>query len=273
MSELSNKPKAGAENISDSPLAGRRVLVTGATSGLGQAIALQLATNHGATVIATGRRSDRLEQIAAQASEAVGQIQTHALDVTDPEAVRNLCARLKEEGVDDLVLNAGITSVGSFTDSTFDKDQALVDTNVSANLQLIRNLVEPLSYGKTGGRILLVASLGGLVPLPYQSVYAGSKAFLINFGLSLREELKSHGICVLVFAPGGIATEMTDIAAMDKLRGQLADVDTVAKSAIDMFIKRRSLSVPGWQNKMTAALARLLPRSTIAAIAARIYRP
>jgi len=273
MSEWSNNPQAGTGKISGSPLAGRRVLVTGATSGLGETIAVQLAVNYGATVIATGRRSERLERVAARIRAANGEIQTHALDVTDTEAVMNLCERLKEEGVDDLVLNAGITSVGSFTDSTFDNDQALIDTNVSANLRLIRNLIQPLSYGKTGGRILLVASLGGLVPLPYQSVYAGSKAFLLNFGLSLREELKSHGICVLVFAPGGIATEMTEIAAMDKLRSQLADVDKVASAAIKMFIKRKSLSVPGWQNKVTAALARLLPRSTLASIAGRIYRP
>ena len=255
-----------------SALAGRRILVTGATSGIGWAMAKMLATQQGAHVIATGRRNDRLQLLKAEVDADNGLIETHALNLNDREATRLLCAQLAETGVDDLILNAGVTSVKPFADGSLEFDQDLLETNITANLQLIRELLAPLSNNNVGGRILLVASLAGLVPLPYQSVYAGSKAFLVTFGLSLREELKSHGICVLVFAPGGIATEMTDIDAMANMQNQLASADSVAEDAINMFIKRRSLVVPGWQNKLVALLARLLPRALLASIIARVYR-
>jgi len=255
-----------------SALAGRRILVTGATSGIGWAMAKMLATQQGAHVIATGRRNDRLQLLKAEVAADNGLIETHALNLNDREATRLLCEQLAETGVDDLILNAGVTSVKPFADGSLEFDQDLLETNITANLQLIRELLAPLSNNNVGGRILLVASLAGLVPLPYQSVYAGSKAFLVTFGLSLREELKSHGICVLVFAPGGIATEMTDIDAMANMQNQLASADSVAEDAINMFIKRRSLVVPGWQNKLVALLARLLPRALLASIIARVYR-
>ena len=253
-------------------LSGRRILVTGATSGLGWAMAQQLAINEGVHVLAVGRRAERLEQLANSITSAGGQVDTYCLDLNDRNAVAVLCTQLKSSGLDDLVLNAGITSATPFVEGSFALDQSIIETNLTANLQLIRELIEPLEQDKTGGRILLIASLGGLVPLPYQAVYAGSKAFIVNFGLSLREELKSHGICVLVFAPGGIATEMTAIDAMARLQNQLADPDRVAKDAIAMFIKRRSLVVPGWQNKLVALIARLLPRQVMASVAEKIYR-
>jgi len=269
-----------------SPLAGRRILVTGATSGIGWTMAKALATEHGAHVIAIGRRKDRLQQLAAEVERDVekdidaltpdtatkGSIEAHALSLTDSNATSKLCAKISATGIDDLILNAGVTRVEHFVDGSFEVDQNLLATNVTANVQLIRELVEPLANNNIGGRILLVASLAGLVPLPYQAVYAGSKAFLVNFGLSLREELKSHGICVLVFAPGGIATEMTEVDAMANMQNQLASADSVAEDAINMFIARRSLVVPGVQNKLVALLSRLLPRALLASIIGKVYR-
>lgn len=254
------------------PLAGRRILVTGATSGIGWTIAKALATEQGAQVIAVGRRSERLQQLQREVNAENGSIETHALSLTDHDATRKLCETLAQSGIDDLILNAGVTRVEQFADGSFEFDQSILATNVTANLQLIRGLIDPLSNNNVGGRILLIASLAGIVPLPYQAVYSGSKAFLVNFGLSLREELKSHGICVLVFAPGGIATEMTDIDAMAKMQNQLASADEVASDAINMFIKRRSFIVPGMQNKLVALLSRLLPRAFLASIIAKVYR-
>jgi len=119
---------------------------------------------------------------------------------------------------------------------------------------------------------LIVASLGGLTPLPYQAVYAGTKAFMVNFGLSLREELKADGVSVSVFAPGGIKTEMTDIPEMVHLEKDLAPVSDVAQAAVKSYTTMPALCVPGVQNKIITLAARLMPRSFMAKQGAKIYR-
>ena len=135
---------------------------------------------------------------------------------------------------------------------------------------MIRGLLPNLKENQ--GRILIIASLGGMTPLPYQSVYAGTKAFMINFGLSLREELKHDGVNVSVFAPGGIKTEMTDIPAMKGLEKELAPVETIAAAAIKVYDKMPALSVPGAQNKLVAAVSKIASRRFMASQAEKIYR-
>ena len=244
------------------------ILITGATSGLGRAMALQQAAR-GAHVHAAGRRAERLADLKRDIEAAGGTITPHTLDITNAAAVAKLCETL--ETLDGLVLNAGITSAEPFGEADAQIDRAIVDTNIAANLVLIRACLPALMA--TQGRIQIIASLGGLVPVPYQATYAGSKAFMVNFGLSLREELKPQGVRVSVFAPGGIATEMTDIAAMDHLRKKLAPVETVASQALRAYAKMPALCVPGGENKLVAALGKVLPRGFLAAQAAKLYRP
>lgn len=238
-----------------------KILITGATSGLGREIALQLASR-GETILATGRRVARLAELEAHAG-----IEGRPLDLSSTTEIKDFC--LDAPPLSGVILNAGITFADSFFAGDFETDAKLIQTNVTANVQLIRALLPSL---KNGGRILIIASLGGLTPLPYQSVYAGTKAFMINFGLSLREELKRENIKVSVFAPGGIKTEMTDIPAMKALEKDLAPVEKVAAAAIKAYDKMPALSVPGAQNKLIAGFSKLAPRSFIAAQAEKIYR-
>jgi len=95
---------------------------------------------------------------------------------------------------------------------------------------------------------------------------------MINFGLSLREELKHEKVQVSVFAPGGIKTEMTDIPAMKALEKDLAPVTDVAAAAIKAYDKMPALSVPGTKNKLIAGLSKMAPRGYVAAQAEKIYR-
>ncbi|MEP3654367.1 MAG: SDR family NAD(P)-dependent oxidoreductase [Litorimonas sp.] len=238
------------------------ILITGATSGLGREMATQMASR-GENVIATGRRVDRLEDLESHAN-----ISGMPLDLTSDKNIATFCEKLGP--ISGIVLNAGITFADDFLAGDLETDAALVQTNVSANLQLIRRLLPKLKESE--GRILIVASLGGLVPVPYQSVYAGTKAFMVNFGLSLREELKDENIQVSVFAPGGIQTEMTDIPAMSHLEKNLAPVSDVAEAAIKAYDDMPNLMVPGVQNKFVAAAGKLMPRGFMARQAAKIYR-
>ena len=238
------------------------ILVTGATSGLGRELALQLSAR-GESVIASGRRDARLTELAGQ-----GNIQALKLDLTSPDEILTACDVLPS--LSGIILNAGITVVDPFTSGNFESDEAVIHTNIIANVQLIRGLLPKLKT--PGGRIFVVASLGGLTPVPYQAIYSGTKAFMINFAISLREELKPEGIEVSVFAPGGIKTEMTDIPAMKSLDKQLAPAADVAKAAIQAYDRMPAITVPGFQNKLVAVFSKILPRSFMASQAERLYR-
>lgn len=236
------------------------MLVTGASSGLGRALAVQLA-DRGATVIATARRQAPLDELA----ERHPGVESRILDLMDADGLADLCRSIGP--LNGAVLNAGITQVSPFLDSTDAIDTAMVHTNVLANIQLARGLSAALS----GGRLVFVGSLAGQVPLPYQAVYSGTKAFLRNFGLALHEEWKGD-IAVGVFAPGGIKTEMTDIEALSKLQNMLADADQVAAELLSFYLSDKAYHIPGRMNRLSARAAGLLSAPRRAQLMERIYR-
>jgi len=242
--------------------------ITGASSGLGHEMAMQLARG-GARVIATARRSEKL---AALAGEYVDRIEPYTLDVTDETGCEVFVEDVLARGVDRLILNAGVTAVERFTDGTDAVDAQIIATNVSANLRLIRAVAAGWIARGVHGRILIVASLAGLAPLPYQAVYSGSKAFMVTTGLALREELAEHGVSVCVFAPGGIKTEMTQDAKFAHLSSELAPVCDVARAALKALADDEALSVPGAKNKLAALATRLLPRQMVARAMKKTFR-
>lgn len=239
-----------------------RILITGATSGLGWELTQQF-TARGDAVLATGRNPERLAAL-----QNIEGLDARQLDLASSAAISDFCESI--DSLSGLVLNAGVTFFDTFKSGNFETDSALVQTNVTANLQLIRGLLPALKAGN--GRILIVASVGGLIPLPYQAVYSGSKAFMINLGLALREEFKSEGVKVSIFAPGGIKTQMTDLPGMKSLEKDLAPVSEVAAAAIKAYDKMPPISVPGAQNKLLAALSKVIPRSFMARQAGGIYK-
>ena len=248
----------------------QHIIVTGASSGLGREIALQLACQHNVKVTATGRRGERLETLAAEAKASGAVISPYLLDHTDETALADFIASMAQAKPDGVILNAGVTYLGPFANADLPQYDVMLQTNIHANLAIIHGLAAALSAQQ--GRILIVASLGGLLPVPYQSVYAGTKAFLINYGLSLREEFKSHGVTVNVFAPGGIATEMTAGAKFEKLRKHLAPPARVAKAAVRAFYSEKALGVPSISDALVLFISRLLPRSFMAKQVGKIYR-
>lgn len=245
-------------------LKGDHILVTGASSGLGRAIATKLASQHGATVIATARREDKLRDLQSVAPDLIKPV---ALDLMDRDAIVEFCANLTR--LDGAILNAGVTAYGSFRESDPEMDQTMIATNATANVLLTRSLLPKLE--ETRGRLLFVGSVGGLTPLPHQAVYSATKAFLHAFALALREEVREQGVTVGVFAPGGIKTEMTDDPALDHLRGSLSDAENVAKAVIKAYANGDRLTVPGLSNKTMAAAIKVLPQAVIGRAVKRIY--
>lgn len=251
-------------------LAGKRILVTGATSGLGREVALQLALQSGAYVVATGRRAELLEELKCEVGASSGAIDCHVVDLLKTNDLDELITTLINDPIDGMILNAGITFPGKFETADINFYSELIQTNVTSNLRLILGLQETL--GSRKGRIAIVASLGGLIPLPYQAVYAGSKAFMINFGQSIREEFKHKGITVSVFAPGGIATEMTSGSEFDHVANNLADARTVASQAIHAYSLGRGLTIPGFAYRCIGLVAHVLPQGVVGKTMEKLYR-
>jgi short-subunit dehydrogenase len=123
-----------------------------------------------------------------------------------------------------------------------------------------------------GGGILLVASMAGLTPVPYQTAYSGTKGFLVNFGRGLYHELHGKNVSVTTFVPGGIVTEMTAGERFVPLKGWLMPVDRCAREAIQGFVRRDYLTVPGFANRIGSMLMRFVPERFLTGRVAATYR-
>lgn len=188
-------------------LTGKSALVTGASGGIGGAIASALHAA-GATVGLSGTRIEPLQALAAQLGE-----RTHVLpcNLSDPEAVDALPKQAAETmgAVDILVNNAGITRDQIFMRMSDDEWQSVIDVNLTSSMRLCRGVMRPMMKARWG-RIINISSIVGATGNPGQANYAASKAGLVGLTKSIAYEVASRGITANAVAPGFIATAMTD---------------------------------------------------------------
>ncbi|MET0289841.1 MAG: 3-oxoacyl-ACP reductase FabG [Pseudoxanthomonas sp.] len=204
------------------PLQGEIALVTGASRGIGAAIA-DLLARQGATVIGTAT-SDNGAQAIAQRMEAIGG-HGRTLDVTDTAAIEALIdATAKEFGpISILVNNAGITRDNLLMRMKEDDWQAIIDTNLSSVFRTSKAVLRGMMKARKG-RIINIASVIGLVGNPGQANYAAAKAGIIAFSKSLAKEIGSRGVTVNVVAPGFIDTDMTRALPEDAKNAMLGQI-------------------------------------------------
>jgi short-subunit dehydrogenase len=174
-------------------LAGRTVLLTGATGGLGHAIARRLCTE-GAQLVLTGRREDVLGALADETGA-----RSIAIDMTDPAAVERLANDCAD--VDILVANAGLPASGKLTSFSVEEIDRALTVNLRAPIVLARHLAERM-VARGSGHLVFMSSLAGKSGPPRASVYAATKFGLRGFGQSLREDLRGTGVGVSVMFPG-----------------------------------------------------------------------
>lgn len=188
-------------------LTGKKALVTGATGGIGEAVARALHAQ-GATVGLHGTRTEKLEALAGEIGE---RVKIFPANLSDRDSVKALGqkAEAELEGVDILVNNAGITRDGLFVRMSDDDWDAVLEVNLTAVFRLTRELTHPMMR-RRGGRIINITSVVGVTGNPGQANYCASKAGLIGFSKSLAQEIASRNVTVNCVAPGFIESAMTD---------------------------------------------------------------
>ena len=234
-------------------------VVTGATSGIGEAISHQLAAK-GMNIVLVARKKDELDAKAAMLKSEY-HIDTHIVsaDLATEVGIAAVKTFTNALSVGLLVVAAGLEVNGAFEKNDLMQELKVVQINISATLQLTHHFSEIMVKNGSGG-IILVASLSGHMPNPYFANYAGTKAYTLNFGSSLYGELKPKGVDVTVLSPGLTNTPMAISTGVDwsKTPMQALSPEKVAQTAVNA-LGRKFLAIPGMKNKMVAAMAKHSP--------------
>jgi hypothetical protein len=250
------------------------VLVTGASSGLGEEMARQLANHHGANLILLARRKDKLDNLKYDLEKQAGiQVKVITADLSKLEEVdQALDEILKDGDLYGAILNAGITYFGKHEELTWDYFQTMLQTNVNAVARMTNRLAFDFeNTGKEGG-ILIVSSMAAIFPVPYQAAYSGTKAFILSFATALSHELKNRNFSITVYTPGGIVTEMTAGEKFNDLKSWLMPVNQAAKEGIDAFVKRKLVRIPGFMNRVGGFFIKFLPKGFVMKQMSGVYR-
>lgn len=244
----------------------RRALVTGASSGIGAAIARRLAAD-GVDLVLVARRAERLDELAGTLRSPVCNVEVLAADLTDAADLGRVAARLadRDAPVDLLVNNAGFGTYERFWVEPFETAAAQVQLNVLALTRLTHAAVgRMIDDGR--GAVLNVSSVSGEQPGPGNAVYAATKAFVTNFTESLAEELRGSGVTATAVCPGLTRTEFHEVAGVtDRVSGLPGFVwmtaDAVAEEALDAAAKGKVVHVNGLAYKVLAGLSGVAPRT------------
>jgi short-subunit dehydrogenase len=239
-----------------------RVAITGASSGIGRAIALEFAAR-GFDLLLTARDEGALERVAAECRKHGGGAAVFTADLADAASVDALAIALP--GIDILVNNAGFGVKGDFLKTPLDDELKMLDVQLVAMLKLTKAVL-PEMIGKGGGRILNIASVYSYSPVPKQSVYSASKAFLLSFSSALAEEVRDKDITVTVVLPGITQTEFRTRAGIADKKDSGMTAEEVARIAVKATLKGKHIVVPGAQNKFFVFLARHLPQALMARV-------
>ena len=254
---------------------GGLAVVTGASSGIGLAIAKECADHGFDLVVAADEPA--IHDAADELRRRGVSVEAVEADLATDAGVDKLYAAAKSTGrpVDALIANAGSSMVGGFLDQEFESVRRTVDTNVSGTLRLIHHVGRDMRAAG-GGRILIVGSIAGFTPGAFSATYNATKAFIDSFSFAIREELKDTGVTVTCLMPGATETEFFERAGLeDTAAGQAKkdDAGMVARVGFKAMMDGDGDVVSGWKNKVVSALANITPAATLAAASRKMFEP
>lgn len=242
-------------------------LVTGASSGIGREFARQLAAD-GTDIVIVARRAERLESLATEVRTDHGvDVEILAADLLDPEDRAGVERRLVDVSppVDLLVNNAGMSTFGPFTDLDPEREARLVELNALTVLRLTHAAV-PGMVERGRGTIINVSSMAGFQPLPMNTTYAATKAFVTSFSEGLHEELRGTGVHVTALCPGFVHTEFHEGGEIEDAgipEMAFMDADEVARAGLRGAAKGEALVIPGLGYRTLATASRFTPRRVV----------
>ncbi len=248
-------------------LRGLRALVTGASSGIGAAIARELSAL-GVTLVLTARRKDALEQTAT----ACGGGELVVGDLGRPGGAEQVWAAAIARGpIDILVNNAGFGALAPFSDTEWARDAEMIQLNMSSLVELTRRF---LAQGRPRGYVLNISSIGAYQAVPNMALYAATKAFVRDFTEALHDELAGTGVSATCLCPGGTRTEFHAIAGAGNYgwlaRSSMLSAEAVARHGVRALARRQRIAIPGLLNKLSCWGVRLVPRRLASWLARRI---
>jgi len=244
-------------------------LITGASGGIGYELAKLFAADK-YNLVLVSRNQQELDNRAAELRQQGVEVLTIAKDLFNRQEAFDLYDEVKSRGlhIDVLVNDAGQGLYGEFKDTDINRELGIIDLNVASLVILTKQFLQDM-VARNEGKILQLASIASKVPGPWQSVYHGTKAFVLSFTEAIREELKNTNITITALMPGATDTDFFDKAGMQNSKmledpSSLSSAADVAKDGYDALQDGKDKIISGLKNKVQIAMTNLTPDSTVA---------
>ncbi|MGB5711490.1 MAG: SDR family oxidoreductase [Waterburya sp.] len=257
----------------------KTALITGASSGIGETFARELASRK-TDLVLVARSQDKLEKLATELSSKY-QVQTEVVvqDLTESAAGQAVFDAVQAKGlfIDLLINNAGFGDYGTFSDRPLSKQMAMVQLNITAVVELT-GLFLPLMQQRGSGAIINISSIAGFQPIPYMSVYAATKAFVLSFSEALWAENKDLGVKILAVCPGPTESQFFNRADFpDSATGLNGITMTTAEKIVQETFKaldkeQSNVVTGGFANRMIVNLPRLVPRDLLVDVVGKQFK-
>src|SRR2546421_12363657 len=249
-------------------------LITGASSGIGEAFARKLATQ-GHDLLLVARSEDKLIALCNELGRSQNiRAQYVAIDLSERDAPARLLAETVKRNleIDLLINNAGFGSMGNFAKLDLELELKMIDLNVRSLVELTHRFLQPMRERKRGS-IINVASTAGFQGVPFMATYAATKAFVLSFSEALWEENRPHGIHIMALCPGVTDTNFFEAARGHKPPARISQTpEEVVETALRGLGRGKSHVISGWTNFLMTQSERLAPRSLVTRLAGRMMR-
>ena len=236
-----------------------KVLITGASSGIGKAIAFEYA-RQGYDLVLVARNEDKLNEVKKELGNVV-KIEVCSMDLTSVDNCKKLHDKYRD--IDILINNAGFGLFGEFKNTDLDKELEMIDTNVVALHSLMKLYLNDM-IKKDRGQILNVASIAGFMPGPLMSTYYATKNYVVSLSEGVREELRKQksNVKISILCPGPVKTNFDDVAGVSfSLKGKTSE--EVAKYTVREMNRGKFYIVPGMDIKLLRLVSGIIPNSLI----------